>query len=278
MYKILNAFLDFLNQEMPEPVAFSNLQESWFYYLSLVLVIAGSMFLTLRYKKLNQKGIQRSILIFSIIMILLEVYKQVMFAYGNDWHIEWYAFPFQFCSTAMYAGLIVGLTKNEKIYQIGISFLATFSLFAGIAVMFYPGDVFVTRIGINIQTMIYHGSMVAMGVALVFSGKVSKASDAIFNALIPMTIFWMIAILLNGFANNFFPNIGSFNMFLINPRFNSSIPILNLLQPLVEPPIYQLAYLLGITFASFVTFSVLAGIKQLIRVFDHSVIFVKKDA
>ncbi len=275
---ILNQFLDFLGQKMPEPVAFSTLEESWFYYLSLIVVILGSVFLTLRYKKLNQKGVQRSILIFAIVMILLEVYKQVLFAYNNEWHIKWYAFPFQFCSTAMYAGLLIGLTKNEKIYQIGISFMATFSLFAGAAVMFYPGDVFTSTIGINIQTMVYHGSMVAMGVALIFSGHVKKPSETIFNALIPMTVFWMIAILLNGFVNNFFPNIGTFNMFLINPRYNSSIPILNILQPLVAPPVFQVAYLAGITFAAFVTFNVFNGIKQLSHVFNHSIVYVKKDA
>ncbi len=270
MSQILSAFFDFLNQDMPEPIAFSNLSESWFYYLSLVLVIVGSIFLALKFKKQDQKGIQRTILIISILLIAFEVYKQVIFAYSNNWHIRWYAFPFQFCSTAMYATLFVGLTKSEKLYDIGISFLATFSLFAGAAVMFYPGDVFVTTIGINIQTMFYHGSMVAMGIGLIFSGKVKASTDTLFKGLMPMTVFWMIAILLNGVVNQFFPNIGTFNMFLINPRYNSSIPILNMIQPYVAAPIFQLAYLLGITFASFVTFNLFQGMKSFSKIFVHN--------
>ncbi len=278
MNNILNAFFDFLNSQMPKPTAFSSLEESWFYYLSLVLVIVGSVFLTLKFKKADDKKIKKYLLIISISLIVFEIYKQTIFAYTNNWQIKWYAFPWQFCSTAMYVTLVVGLTKNEKIYDYGISFLATFSLFAGAAVMFYPGDVFMTRIGINIQTMYYHGSMVAIGIALIFSGKVKHASDAIFKGLIPMTMFWLIAILLNGFANSFFPNIGSFNMFLINPRYDSSLPILNLLQPLVPAPVFQLAYLLGITFAGFVTFNLFNGIKQLGRLVSTAPVIVKNNA
>ena len=278
MNNILNAFFDFLNSQMPEPIAFSNLEESWFYYLSLVLVILGSVFLTLKFKKADDKKIKKYLLIISITMIAFEIYKQTIFAYTNNWQIKWYAFPWQFCSTAMYVTLIVGLTKNDKIYDYGISFLATFSLFAGSAVMFYPGDVFMTRIGINIQTMYYHGSMVAIGVALIFSGRVKNASNAIFKALIPMTLFWMIAILLNGFANSFFPDVSSFNMFLINPRYDSSIPILNLLQPIVPAPVFQLTYLLGITFSGYVTFNIFNGIKQLSRLISTTPVIVKNNA
>ena len=244
MKEIINKILELLDLQMQEPIPFSNLEQSWFYYLALVLVILGSIFLTLKFKKLNQKGIQKTLLIISIILIIFEIYKQVNFSYSNyNWQYRWYAFPFQFCSTAMYATLIVGLTKNDKIYDMGIGFLATFSLFAGSAVMFYPGDVFVTTIGINIQTMVYHGSMVVIGVALIFSGHVKSVSDALFKGLIPMTIFWMIAILLNGFVNQFYPNIGTFNMFFINSRYHSSLPILSIIQPYLSAPVFQVVYL-----------------------------------
>lgn len=66
MITIANAFFDFLSQEMPEPIAFSNLREGWFYYLALLLVVLGSIFLTIQFKKKDQKGIQKSILVISI--------------------------------------------------------------------------------------------------------------------------------------------------------------------------------------------------------------------
>jgi hypothetical protein len=275
--ELMNSIMEFLNKQMTEPVAFSNLEESWFYYLSLIFVIIFTVFLANRFRKLDKKSVKKIILIVGIILIVFEVYKQVLFSYTNEWHYRWYAFPYQFCSTAMFAMMIAGLTKNDKVFDMMISFLATFSLFAGAAVMFYPTDVFVTSIGINIQTMIYHGSMVVVGVSIIFSGLVKPSIETLLKAIIPMTIFWMFAILLNGIVNNLYPNIGTFNMFLINPRYNSSIPILNLIQPIVSAPVFQIAYLLGISFASYVTFELFVGIKQLGLVFKRQPELAKND-
>ncbi|MCK7485244.1 MAG: hypothetical protein MZU97_06565 [Bacillus subtilis] len=66
----------------------------------------------------------------------------------------------------MYVALFAGLTKNKKIQQALINFLqGPTGMFAGLAVMLYPNDVFITTIGINIQTMVHHGAMMVVGVA-----------------------------------------------------------------------------------------------------------------
>ncbi|QWB95219.1 YwaF family protein [Mycoplasmatota bacterium] len=275
--EIINKILEFLNKQMTEPVAFSSFTESWFYYLSLLLVVLFTVFLASKFRKLDKKGIKKIILFVGILLVVFEIYKQLLFSYTNGWDYRWYAFPYQFCSTAMFAMMIAGLTKNDKVFDVMLSFLATFSLFAGAAVMFYPADVFVTSIGINIQTMVYHGSMVVVGVAIIFSGIVKTSIDTLLKAILPMTVFWMFAILLNGVVNNLYPTIGTFNMFLINPRYNSSIPILNLIQPIVSPPVFQLAYLLGISFASFVTFKLFVGIKHIGLVFKRQPSLAKNE-
>jgi len=261
--EFINNILDFLSKEMNEPVAFSGFQESWFHYLSLVLVVIAIIFLTKMFKHANQKQTKSIILVIGVILIGFEIYKQIIFSYSNDWHYRWYAFPFQFCSTVMFASLVVGLSKNKQLNETMISFLATFSLFAGIAVMFYPGDVFVDTIGINIQTMVHHGLMAALGVSLIFSKKVSLSAETLFKGLLPMAFFWMVAILLNGIVNNYYPNIGVFNMFLINPRYHTSLPILSMIQPKVSAPVFQMIYLLGITFVSYITFNLFVGMYKM---------------
>lgn len=274
---IFNRFLDFLNQDMTEPVAFSSLENSWFYYLSLVLVVIAIIALTRHFNKINQKQLKKTILIIGLSLIAFEIYKQVIFTYDNHGDYRWYAFPFQFCSTAMYATLLYGLSRNKTLDDVIISFLATYSFFAGVAVMFYPTDVFTSQIGINIQTMYYHGAMVVLGASLIFSKKVSLSSETIFKGLLPMTVFWMVAILMNGFVNNFYADIGTFNMFLINPRYNSSIPVLNLIEPHVSAPVFQVAYLLGITFASYVTFKLFVGLSYIPSLFRPKQTVTKQD-
>ncbi|MBU1143027.1 MAG: YwaF family protein, partial [Firmicutes bacterium] len=148
----MNEILQFLNGEMNRPLPYGTLSEGWFHYLSLVLVIVASVIAITRMKNMSDKKLKKVLLIFAIILIVFEIYKQLIFSYQANWNYQWYAFPFQFCSTPMYVALFAGLTRNKKIFEALKIFLATFGLFAGVAVMLYPMTVFVGTIGINIQT------------------------------------------------------------------------------------------------------------------------------
>jgi hypothetical protein len=64
----------------------------------------------------------------------------------------------------MYVGLLAGLLKEGKVRRALYSFLGTFCLFAGLAVMVYPNDVFTSTLGISIQTMVHHGGMTVLGI------------------------------------------------------------------------------------------------------------------
>lgn len=72
---------------------------------------------------------------------------------------------------------------GSKFQKVLYSYLATFSLFAGIAVMAFPSSVFVETIGINIQTMICHAGMVVVGVVLLASRVVDLNFKTILRAL-----------------------------------------------------------------------------------------------
>ncbi len=62
-------------------------------------------------------------------------------------------FPFQFCSTLMYIGLLAVLIINQRVHKALCAYLCTFAIFAGTAVMIYRDDVYASIVGINIQTM-----------------------------------------------------------------------------------------------------------------------------
>ncbi len=262
---IFNALLDLFELKMERPLAYAPFEQSWFHYLSLLLMVVYTVLLTIKFKKTNEQGVKRTLRNIGLALIIFEVYKQVIFTYRGPgvWEFQWYAFPFQFCSTAMYAMLIVGFTKDKTIYQLGTSFLATYTLFAGLAVMFYPATVFVNEIGINIQTMFYHGSMAAVGLALVFSGKVSHSYKTLLKGVIPMTVVILIAILLNGLFNRYMQDAGTFNMFFINPAYDTGLVILNLIQPHVSALMFIVIYFAGITLVSYITFKLFVGASKL---------------
>ena len=77
------------------------------------------------------------------------------------------------------------------------AYLATFAVFAGACVMVYPNDVFISTIGVNIQTMVCHGSMLTIGIFLLGSGYVKAKLKTILGAVAVFSSAVGIAVLMN---------------------------------------------------------------------------------
>jgi hypothetical protein len=251
----MNFILEFLNHQMKRPEVYQGFSESWFQYLSLLIVVVLMIVLSLVYKNKDEEKVIRFIGMMSFIMIIFEVIKQINFSDANGWNYQWYAFPFQFCSTPMYVGLLLRYTKNHALKPYLMMFLATYGLFAGAAVMLYPVSVYVDTTIINIQTMVHHGSMAIMGVVLL-SFHVPLQWKAFLKGLYVFIGLTGIAIILN-IIHNTWIHEGTFNMFFINSKFSSEIPVLSLFQPLVPNIVYIMIFIVG--------FSLVAYIMLLIR-------------
>lgn len=207
------------------------------------------------------------VLTYSILGIILEIYKQLNFSFNStsgEWSYQWYAFPFQFCSTPMYVGLIAGCCKEGGFQKFLYSYLATFALFAGLSVMFYPGDVFTRTIGINIQTMVCHGGMVVMGIYLWFSKQVKFEFKTILKALSVFCVLVAIALIMNIIYNST-GNTATFNMFFISPYLPCTLPILNMIYEMVPYPVFLIIYIIGFTLAAFIMLLVAMGINRLVK-------------
>lgn len=257
----MNALLEFLNGQMNQPEFYGSIQTSWFHYIAMILVILGSIISIKRLKGVDEKKLNRVLIIFSITLLAFELYKQLIFSYQANWNYQWYAFPFQFCSTPMYIALAAGLTKNKIIKEAMINFLALFGLFAGAAVMIYPATVFVTAIGINIQTMVHHGGMVILGMGLLVNHVKLKWTSVI-KASIVFASLMVVAMVMNGLFNGFVHD-GTFNMFFINHKFENGIPVLMIFQPLVPHIVFLMIYLFGFMLCASIVFSIRLGISRI---------------
>jgi len=235
---------------MTKPVAYTSFETSWFHWLSLIILIATTVFLIKYFKKGTEKQIKKVILISGIIMVIFEIYKQIIFNYDGTGY-EWYAFPFQFCSTPMYLYLVLGLSKNKKLDEYLIAYLATYATFAGFAVMIYPSSVFVDVIGINIQTMVHHGLIAAIGISLLVRYKLDY--KAFFKGMTVFVILSGIAYAMNTVWNIIEPDI-VFNMFFINPKYGTEIPVLSMIEPVVPHIVFLFVYVFGFTFVASLVF------------------------
>jgi hypothetical protein len=118
--------------------------------------------------------------------------------------------------------------------------------------------------------------MASVGLALVFSGKVSSSFQTVIKGMVPMTLLILMAILMNGLFNRYMPDAGTFNMFFINPAYDTGLVILNLIQPHVSPIVFILIYFFGITLVSFLTFKIFVGTVIIWKVAMRKKVVIKK--
>lgn len=233
---------------------------SWFHIMWLIIVIAFVALVVLKCKNISDKTFRIIILSTAIGLIAFEIYKQLNFSYDpsiDTWDYQWYAFPFQFCSSPMYVLLLAGIIKDGKFRDYLCSFMATFGLFAGIAVMLYPATVFIKTIGINIQTMVHHGSMVVIGVLMYVSGRAKIEHKTVLKGAAVFGVIVVMALIMNTLFY-YFGDGSTFNMLFIGPFAEScTLPLVEIFYtPVCESVIlyilFLLIYVVGFTLAGYV--------------------------
>ena len=202
-------------------------------------------------------------------MAVLEVYKQLVFTFsvtdgGITSDFQWYAFPWQFCSTPMYVGLLTGIFRKGKVHDALCAYLATYSVFAGLCVMIYPGDVFIDLIGINIQTMICHGSMIVIGAWLLATGYVKLEHRSVAKAACVFAGAVAVAIILNELTWYTDLTDGeTFNMFFISRHWEGTLPVYSLVQKVVPYPWCLIIYIGVFTLAAWIMLLAAMAIRRL---------------
>lgn len=250
--------------EMPRPGNYG-----WFHLLFFALSIIAGILLCVTHKKGDDRRVRRAVFVTGVIVILLEVFKMFVYSFVIEgdrlvWDFQWYVFPWQFCSMPMYVSLLTGVFRKGKIHQSLMAFLATYAVFAGLCVMFYPNDVFIGEIGVNIQTMICHGSMLTIGMYLYGSGYVKTEHKTILRAIPVFAVAVGMAALLNEVVYKSGILGGeTFNMFFISPYFDGTLPVYSSVQAVVPFPWCLFIYIAAFSAAAYIMLLGAMGIKKL---------------
>ena len=242
-----------------------------FHLAFFIASIAAGILLCYLPKANKEKNVKNIVLVTSIIVFILEIYKQInfSFSYTEDsvsFDFLLYSFPFQFCSMPMYVGLLAGIFRKGKFNASLLAFLATYSLFGGICVMFYPVQVFITTVGINIQTMICHGSMITLGIYLYGSGAVKLEHKTILRAMPVFASAMLIAIAANEIVYKVgVPENDAFNMFYISRHYDSNIPVYSMVHAALPYPLALLVYFTVFSLAGYVMLLGAMGISKFFK-------------
>ncbi len=243
----------------------------WFHLVFFAASIAVGVLLCVLHKKGILKNPVKVVALTAIIVIVLEVYKQInySFSYGEGvvtFDYQWYSFPWQFCSLPMFVGALAGIIKKGKVHDSLCAFLGTYAVFAGLAIMVYPGDVFSSTVGISIQTMVCHGSMITVGIYLFYSGYVKLEHKTILKAMPVFAIAVGAAVIMNEIA--YYSGLlesETFNMFYVSRHCDPHLPVYSEVQKLVPYPLDLIIYILGFTLLAYLVLLAAMGIKAAAR-------------
>lgn len=258
--------LQILDSSMTTPEAYG-----WFHIFFFVLSIVVGIALCFALPD-GKKHAPRVVFVTAIIVFALEIYKMINFTFDYESGMvtadfPWYAFPFQFCSTPMYVGLLTALFRKGRIHDSLCAYLATYAVFAGLCVMIYPGDVFISTIGINIQTMVCHGSMLTVGIYLYGSGYVKTEHRTILKALPVFCTMALIAVGLNEWAfRTGLTKEHYFNMFYFSPYLDGHLPLYSDVQAAlgVNNPLSFVIYVAVFTLAAYLILLIAMGVRALL--------------
>lgn len=264
--RFFNRLLEILDISMERPASYG-----WFHIFFFALSVIGAIVLCATHKKAKPTRVRNLVFWTSFVVLILEIYKQInyTFSYGDTItaDFQWYAFPWQFCSMPMYVGLLTRIFKKGKIYDALLAFLATYATFAGLCVMIYPNDVFSRTVGINIQTMICHGSMITIGVYLLYSNHVKLEHRTMPKAMSVFAVAMALAMVFNEIAyKSGLTAKETFNMFFISPHCEPSLPVYSSVQAVVPFPLCTIVYFLAFSLASYIILLVAMAIKKIISI------------
>ncbi|MBR6504522.1 MAG: YwaF family protein [Clostridia bacterium] len=260
-------FLHMLQAEMNTPKAFGWFHLMWIGITILALAILGKL-----RKKYSNKQLKIVLGVYGIIALILEVTKQIMWSFNYDavknivtWDYQWYAAPFQLCTTPIFVSIICLFLKEGKLRNSLLSYMAFITILGGFITILIPDSCFVSDILINIHTMWLHCGSFVVSSYLIMSRVVKLEKQNLINAFKVFLCFVLIAEILNiGVYNMDILNGETFNMFYISPYFISTLPVFNVLQENLPFIIYLITYIIAICLGGTVVYGV-------------SKIFLKKD-
>lgn len=231
---------------------------SWFHFISLIPIIASAILIPFFFKDAKEKTYKQILFIFWIVLIILEIFKQLIKAYHygepSYWEYSIRDFPFSICSMVYYLMpiiLFVNKEKHPKIADAAIGYFCFIMLTMGLVVCIYTKMVTSDLIFINIQTMIHHGALVVLGVFIYVWNRKSITIKTFYRSLIAFGITAVIAILINV---AFYPHF--INMFFINPTRITNLPIGNVVQEKAGYPVYLIGFLSLVALLAFLTYLV----------------------
>ena len=259
--------------------------EPWEWFHLGCLTITFICIATL-YKNRNKNGeaqLKSVLCTYGVIALLLEIIKQFVWSINYNfatniatWDYQWYAAPFQLCTTPIYACLISAcLKKDHPLRKSLLSYVAFVTISGSIATILIPNNCFTSTLVVNIHTMWLHYGSFVVSIYLIMSGEVELIGDNLRRAIVVFAVFVGIATILNvGVYNSGILNSEVFNMFYISPYFISELPVFDAIQKSVPYGVFLMIYIVVLSIGAALILGIAKGIRFMFSS-EHDSVFRK---
>ena len=253
----LEQMLYFFQGEMNTPNAFG-----WFHLLWIFLSFFTIFILYKLKPRYNEKQLKIVLAIYGIVALLLELIKQVIWSFNYDpitnlvtWDYQWYAAPFQFCTTPIFISMICLFLKNNKLRNSLLSYMAYATILGSIVTILLPDSCFTSDILVNMHTMWLHCGSLVVSIYLLMIGVVKIEKQNLKDAIKVFLIFVLLAEILNiSIYNSGILKGETFNMFYISPYFITHLPVFKTIQENVPFLLYLFIYILTISIGATIVY------------------------
>ena len=234
----------------------------WFHWMWIAFVVISLLILFVLRKKYSNKQLKIVLGVYGIVALILEVTKQIMWSFDYDiatnvvtWDYQWYAAPFQLCTTPIFASIICLFLKEGKTRNSFLSYMAFVTILGSFMTMIIPDSCFTKDILINVHTMWLHCGSLVVSVYLIMSGAIEVNKENFKNGFKIFLVFVLIAEILNiGIYNSGILNGEDFNMFYISPYFISTLPVFDVIQQNVPFILFLLIYIVAIFLGALIVY------------------------
>ena len=241
----------------------------WFHLMWIAFTIIALVLLFKIKNKYSEKQLKVVLGVYGIIALILEITKQIMWSFNYDeitkmftWDYQWYAAPFQLCTTPIFVSVICLFMKDSKLRNFLLSYMSYVTILGGLLTILIPDSCFTRDTLINIHTMWLHCGSFVVSIYLIMNNAVKINKQSFKGAFTVFLVFVLIAEIMNiGIYNLGILNGETFNMFYISPYFISSLPVFNVIQESVPFIVFLFTYILGVFIGAFVVYFIARKIK-----------------
>ena len=247
MVEILDQFFTSTAWSMVPPPAYGP-----FNILFTLIGFAVCAFSAWKLRKVSDKTFRMTLFVFGVVLALSEVYKQFFYFFViEDNTYSWGDFPFQLCSIPMYMCLIAPWLKPGKIQKSMYTFMVLFNLLGGAISFTEPSGLLHNYWFLTCHALIWHMSLVFIGLFICFSGKGGWETKDYWNAVKLFIVLCAIAFVINLTVQTCFH--GEINMFFVGPG-NSPIVVFKQISEFCGWYVNTFIYIFAVCLGAYVIF------------------------